>query len=94
MYGLNMSKINDLLAKLEAAQVTSQDFVKAKVDIQVALLALIEETSYQPLKTRLEAMHTTWRRLGADGNLRRYNDAIRELKVVMSMVERIQPSTE
>lgn len=90
MYDLTMSKINDLLNVLEDTCVTSSDFVKAKLNVQDELQAMADNTSDWSIKSFLIQSHTTWRKLGLNGTLKAYSDAVLDLKFGLRNIEAIE----
>lgn len=94
MYDFAMSKINDLLADLEDAVITSIEFVTAKVKIQDELYRIVDslpegDPSHAPAKKML----TQWRLLGGasvnhkSGNLASYVTAINDLKAFLTKLD-------
>lgn len=79
-----MPKLKDLLHDLEAAQITSHSFIKAKVEIQDGLYRMTESVSDPVLNQAIVSIYTKWRKLGGDaGTLQGYLNAIADLKIVL-----------
>jgi hypothetical protein len=89
-----MSKINDLINKLEDSTVTSHDFVESKVRIQDELYKILGSAKDgSPLYLAVSKMYRSWARLGGGlagvkaGTLADYVSNIADLKAFMKRYE-------
>lgn len=92
MYDCIMLKLNNFLDALENTCVTSDSFVKAKLNIQDELYVQYEAATDPSIRSFLLQTHTTWRKLGGApaGTLKGYTDAIYDLRSTLRIIESMQ----